>query len=75
MEKLLYRKFDYSSSIAASNYQKELIERVLDLGFDKSIVKYNVEYEYRCSHRYPDYVEVYIETADETIITALTLIA
>lgn len=74
MEKIFYKKFDYSSSTAAVNYQKQLIDQVLELGFDGNIVKYDLEYEYRCSHRYPDYFEVYIETDDESIITALKIV-
>ncbi|MCK9529530.1 MAG: hypothetical protein M0R77_03060 [Gammaproteobacteria bacterium] len=69
---IMNRRFENCSK--ASEYFKELKDLVAQLGFDTSIVKTYDEYEYRCSHRYHDYTEVYIMTDDPVIITALTLV-
>lgn len=76
MARLFYKKFDDPRERdQATKHRLELADQLHQLGFDSSSVIYNVEEEYRCSHRYPDYIEVYIETEDETLISALTIVS
>ncbi len=76
MAKHFYKKFDDPSKrFECSSYHTILQFQIERLGFDSSnILIYNQEDTYYGSHRYPDYIEVYVDTDDETIITALTLV-
>lgn len=75
MAKILFKSFDYSNQRnSAYQYHSDLINQVTQLGYDKNIVKQEVDYEYRCSHKYADSIEIYIETDDEAIISALKII-
>lgn len=67
-----YKRFP--TRAASEEYADVMKEKLTKLGFDPNLFISIDEYDYRCSHRYYDYSEAYLNTDDEIIINALKLI-
>lgn len=67
-----YKKFP--TRAASEEYANEMKDKLVKLGFDPKFFISVDEYDYRCSHRYYDYSEAYLDTDDEIIINALKMV-